>query len=83
MILAFERCFPGPLPLPRAWFIHQAPFKLHCRPEHRAQSAPGPSPRCSTIQYTFPANLMPVCPFESEGEKLQTTNKIRHFKHVC
>jgi hypothetical protein len=67
----------------RAKNIHRAPFKLHCRPENRAQSAPGPSPRCSTLQYTFPGNLRPVCPFESEGEKLQTTNKIRHFKHVC
>jgi len=63
--------------------IHQAPFKLHCRPENRVQSAPGPSPRCSTAQYTFPGNLRPVCPFQSESEKLQTTNKIRHFKHVC
>jgi hypothetical protein len=45
--------------------------------------APGPSSICSTMQYTFPGNLRPIGPFESRREKLQTTNKIRHFKHVC
>jgi len=25
--------------------------------------------KCSTVQYTFPGNLRPVCPFESESEK--------------
>jgi hypothetical protein len=39
--------------------------------------------RCSTMQYTFPDDLRLACPFKSEGEKLQTTNKIRHFKHFC
>jgi hypothetical protein len=63
--------------------ICQAPFKLHCHPENWAQSAPEPSPRCSTMQYTFPRNLSLVCPFESEGEKLQTINNIRHLKHFC
>jgi len=62
---------------------HQSPFRLHCRPENGAQSAPGPSPMCSTVQYTLPDNLRPVCSFESGSEKLQTTNKIRHFMHVC
>jgi len=38
---------------------------------------------CSTVQYTFPGNSRPGCPFESECEKLKTTNKIRHFKHFC
>ena len=50
--------------------ILQAPFKLYCHPENRAQTAPGPSPRCSTTQYTFLGNLRPVCPFQAKSEKL-------------
>jgi hypothetical protein len=40
-------------------------------PENRAESTLGPSPMCSTKQYTFLGNLRPVCPFEFAGEKLQ------------